>query len=74
MFSWNTGKKGSHEKGLKIFGANPKEFPLVMALIQVDEHRDRFMFPTSTKDATVDQITQFLEDVKAGKIDKHFKS
>jgi len=74
LFSWNSGGKGAMEKGLKILGANPKDFPVIIAHVQVDEGRDRFLFPTSAKDATIDQITAFLDDAKAGKLQKHFKS
>jgi thiol-disulfide isomerase/thioredoxin len=32
------------------------------------------LFPGNVKEATTDQITAFLDDVKAGKVDKYFKS
>jgi protein disulfide-isomerase A1 len=47
---------------------------MIIAHIQVDEHRDRFLFPSSVKDATVEQISSFLDDVIAGKVQKFYKS
>jgi len=43
-------------------------------LIQGNEGRQRYVYPGSAKDLKVEDVSKFLDDVKAGKIEEFFKS
>lgn len=43
-------------------------------MIQGNDGRKRYIFPGSAKDLKAEDVSQFIDDVKAGKIEEFFKS
>lgn len=74
LFSYSGVTEGGQAKIAKMLGADENKLPMLIAHMQTNDARDRYFYSGSVKDITTDQVTQFIDDVKAGKIDKYFKS